>query len=91
MARITVTFWNGVPTRMLHRNPIQVDLGVDRHVAYDQAIFRNVAGGLRIVWGEAGSKLLREPCGSPGSLHLYSEVPESPRGGAPAGLSPRLE
>jgi hypothetical protein len=55
MARITVTFWNGFPTRMLHRHPIQVDLGVDRHVAYDQAILRNAAGGLRIVWGEGGS------------------------------------
>jgi site-specific recombinase XerD len=89
MARITVTFWNGVPTRMLHRNPIQVDLGIDRHVAYDQAIFRNAAGRLRIVRGEAGSNCcFVNPAGHPDPFTYTAKFPESSGGRARAGLSP---
>jgi hypothetical protein len=76
MARISVTFWSGVPAWLLHRNPIQVDLGIDRHVAYDQAIFRNAAGRLRIVWGEAGSNCcFVNPAGHPDRFTYTAKFP----------------
>ena len=76
MARINVTFWSGVPAWLLHRNPIQIDLGIDRAVAYDQAIFRNAAGRLRIVWGEGGSNCcFVNPAGHPDRFTFTAKFP----------------
>ena len=60
-SRITLTFWNHVPPRLLERHSIRLELSgsedrPDSPGGYVVAFFLNSDGLVRMTWGESGSK-----------------------------------
>jgi hypothetical protein len=60
LTRITVTFWNRVPTWAVHRDVLWITTG-----GYDFRIFRNGHGRLRIGGGDFGSVVTTRPARHP--------------------------
>ena len=78
-SRITLTFWNDVPTTLLERRSIRLEMSgsedrPDSPGSYVVAFFLNSDGLVRMTWGEAGSNCCFVVAGQHPNDFAYSGV-----------------